>query len=80
VAGWQAAIGRSRALLLGIPPATAARLVMIAREHEGDAAAAERAIRASLTRTIDAALTELANTSVDDDEEDVGDGDAGATA
>jgi hypothetical protein len=75
VSGWQAAIGRARALLLGIPPAAAARLVMIVHEHGGDAAAAERAIRRHLTWAIDAALAELANTRVDqfDDEPDAGD-------
>jgi phage terminase Nu1 subunit (DNA packaging protein) len=66
MAGWQAAIGRSRALLLGIPTSAAARLVLLAREHEGDAAAAERAIRESLARAIDAALAELASTRLDE--------------
>jgi phage terminase Nu1 subunit (DNA packaging protein) len=69
VAGWQAAIGRCRALLLGIPPASAPHLVLIARQHE-DATAAERAMREHLTRQIDAALTELANTSLDEDDDD----------
>jgi phage terminase Nu1 subunit (DNA packaging protein) len=66
VAGWQAAIGRSLALLLGLPPPAAARLVLLVREHENDAAAAERAIRESLTRAIDAALAELASTHLDE--------------
>ncbi len=71
-------------MLLGIPPSAAAQLVLLAREHEGDAEAVERAIRSSLTRSIDAASTELSNTSLDeddeDDEDDAGDGDAGAPA
>jgi phage terminase Nu1 subunit (DNA packaging protein) len=78
VAGWQAAVGRSRALLLGVPTGAAAQLVLLAREHEGAAERAEEAIRAHLTRAIDAALAELANTSLD--EFDDGDGDAGEEA
>jgi len=66
ISGWQAAIGRSRALLLGIPTALAARLVLSVRGHGDDAEAAERAVREQLIRAIDAALTELANTVVED--------------
>ena len=70
VAGWQDAIGRCRALLLGIPPASSATLVLLARG--GEAECAERAIRAHLTRVIDHALNELADTSLDDLEDEDG--------
>jgi terminase small subunit / prophage DNA-packing protein len=61
VAGWQASIGRARALLLGIPPASSATIVLLARQG-GDAAAAERAVREHLIRSIDSALAELSDT------------------
>ena len=70
VAGWQAAVGRCRALLLGIPPASSATLVLLARG--GEAECAERAVRAHLTRVIDHALNELADTSLDDLEDEDG--------
>jgi hypothetical protein len=72
VAGWQAAIGRARSLLLGIPPASAATVVLLARQGV-DAAAAERAVREHLITSIDSALAELATTSIDGfDDEDSG--------
>src|SRR4051794_22604058 len=75
VAGWQAAIGRARSLLLGIASAAPMTLLMLAKSQEPKDA--ERAIRDDLTRRIDAALNELANTSLDDveaeeDAEEVG--------
>lgn len=69
VAGWQAAVGRARSLLLGIPTAAAARLVVLARKG-GSAASSERAIRDFLREQIDVALGELVNTAVDEDDED----------
>lgn len=71
--GWQAAIGRARALLLRIPYAVAPELRRAA--PQGD-----KAIAAILTREIHDALKELSNTKVDDldDEPESGDrGDAG---
>jgi phage terminase Nu1 subunit (DNA packaging protein) len=66
---WQSAIGRSRALLLGIPPASADRILLEARKHKDDDAAT-RAIRDLLTVAIDAALNELSTLDFDADEED----------
>ncbi len=66
VAGWQLAIGRTRALLLGIPTSAASMIVLLTRKHED----AERAVREHLTSLIDGALNELANTSFEDDEDD----------
>lgn len=66
---WQSAIGRCRALLLGIPTSTAGQIVLLASKH-ADATEAERAIRELLVKLIDGALNELANTSFDDDEAD----------
>jgi phage terminase Nu1 subunit (DNA packaging protein) len=81
VAGWQAAIGRSRALLLGMPVTVAPQLVLLARQHAEDPQALERAAREAMIRSIDAALTELASTALDEFEDDDapeagGDGDA----
>jgi phage terminase Nu1 subunit (DNA packaging protein) len=73
VAGWQAAIGRSRALALGMPITVAPQLVLLARQHGEDAEALERAARDAMTRSLDAALLELSNTKVDDLEDDDGD-------
>src|SRR4051794_18118536 len=57
VAGWQAAVGRARSLLLGIATAAPLALMMLANSREPQDA--ERAIREDLTRRIDAALAEL---------------------
>lgn len=74
IAGWQSAIGRARALLLGIPTASAVQIVVAARQHD-DGSEAERAVRELLVRLIDGALNELVNTDLDDegDETDPGD-------
>jgi phage terminase Nu1 subunit (DNA packaging protein) len=64
VAAWQAAIGRARSLLLGIPPASSATLVLLARRST-DPNAAQRAIHDHLTGLIDGALAELANSTPD---------------
>lgn len=60
--GWQAAIARARSLLLGIPAAAAEEISILARE--GPAAVRER-----LADMIHAALSELANTAVEDVED-----------
>ena len=70
-AGWAQAIGRSRALLLGIPPGVAAEIVVAVRS-EPDDELAERLVRERLTRDIDAALSELADTSAADDDDAAG--------
>ena len=67
VAGWQAAIGRARALLLGIPPAMADTVVLEGRKN-ADPAVAARAVRELLVKAIDSALDELANAEFADDE------------
>lgn len=72
---WQSAIGRSRALLLGIPTSTAAQIVLLARKHD-DAQEAERAIRELLVKLIDGSLNELANLSFDGDDGDDETGDS----
>ena len=64
--GWEAAIGRCRALLLGIPTQAEA-IALLAREHGADAPAA---IAAHLTKQVDTALAELQNTDLDDEEGD----------
>jgi phage terminase Nu1 subunit (DNA packaging protein) len=63
VEGWQAAIGRARSLLLGLPPAAAEELCLLA--GKGPAAVRER-----LADMVHSTLEELANTSVDDTEEE----------
>jgi phage terminase Nu1 subunit (DNA packaging protein) len=72
VAGWQAAIGRSRALMLGMPITVAPQLVLLARQHAEDAEAPERAAREAMTRSLDHALDELVNTMVDEDDDEGG--------
>jgi phage terminase Nu1 subunit (DNA packaging protein) len=62
VEGWQAAIARARSLLLGMPPSAAEELVL-------EAAKGPAAVRERLAEFVHAALTELANTTL----EDVGD-------
>ena len=64
VEGWQAAIARARSLLLGIPPSAAEELVLLS----GDGVAA---VRERLADMIHAALSELANTAVEDVEDAV---------
>ena len=66
VAGWEAAIGRARALLLGIPTSAAPTIVLLTRQHED----AERAVREHLTKLIDGACDELVDTSFDDETDD----------
>ena len=68
-AGWQSAIGRSRALLLGIPPSASERILLAVRAAASDEIAA-RAIRDLLTKLIDASLDELANLDFDADASD----------
>jgi phage terminase Nu1 subunit (DNA packaging protein) len=78
---WMAAIGRCRALLLGVPTSSAGRIVLLARQHEG-AKDAEREVRELLTSLIDGAVAELRNTDFDDtgDDEDDGRGDTPVAA
>ena len=66
VAGWESAIGRCRALLLGIPTSAAATIVLLTRQHED----AERAVREHLVKLIDGACDELTDTRVDAEEPD----------
>jgi hypothetical protein len=54
---------------LGIPPASAERILVAVRAAPSDEAAA-RAIRELLVKLIDSALNELANLSFDDDASD----------
>ena len=63
VEGWQSAIARTKSLLLGLPVALAEELVLLAAQ--GPVAVSER-----LAGAIHSALQELANTSVDDVEEE----------
>lgn len=72
---WQSAIGRSRALLLGIATATPGQIVLLARKH-AEAADAERAVRELLVKLIDGAVNELANLNFDGDDGDDGAGDS----
>jgi phage terminase Nu1 subunit (DNA packaging protein) len=76
--GWQQAVGRARSLLLGIPIAQSVTIVMLAKSREGPDA--ERAVRAALISAIDAALAELANTKLDEDEAGESGSGAGAGA
>jgi phage terminase Nu1 subunit (DNA packaging protein) len=69
VEGWQAAIGRARSLLLGVPPSAADELVALVR-RAGDDRAAERAVRERLAEMIHDSLVELANTAPDEVDED----------
>jgi phage terminase Nu1 subunit (DNA packaging protein) len=69
VEGWQAAIARARSLLLGLPPAAADGLVSLARRASGDEAAVP-AVRERLADLIHGALSELANTTLDDVEQE----------
>ena len=69
VEGWQAAIGRARSLLLGIPPSAADALVALVR-RAGDDRAAEAAVRERLAEMIHDALAELADTSADEVDEE----------
>jgi hypothetical protein len=64
-AGWEAATGRSRALLLGIPTAAAGTLVMTVTSA-ASTQAAELRVHEYLVNVIDAALAELANTTLDE--------------
>jgi phage terminase Nu1 subunit (DNA packaging protein) len=74
---WMSAIGRCRALLLGIPTSSAGRIVLLARQNEG-AKDAEREVRELLTSMIDGAVAELSNTNfneiVEDEDEASSDG------
>jgi terminase small subunit / prophage DNA-packing protein len=65
---WQAAAGRCRAILLGIPNSSAERIVLLARREE-KAEDAARAVRELLTGQIDGALAEMARLEVEDDDE-----------
>jgi phage terminase Nu1 subunit (DNA packaging protein) len=76
--GWQQAIGRARSLLLGIPIAQSRTIVMLAKARE--APDAERAVRSTLVSAIDAALAELANTRLEEDEAGESGSGAGAGA
>ncbi len=59
VEGWQSAIARARSLLLGLPASASEEIVLLAAQ--GPAAVRER-----LAELIHAALTELADTAVED--------------
>jgi phage terminase Nu1 subunit (DNA packaging protein) len=72
VAGWQAAIGRSRALMLGMPISVAPQLVLLASQYGQDSDGLERAAREAMIRALDVALAELQDTTrdvVEDEEE-----------
>lgn len=75
VAGWQAAVGRCRAMFLGMASALAPRHVALAHIHTDNPQLHERLLREGMIKQIDAALAELSNTSVEDveDEEDESD-------
>jgi phage terminase Nu1 subunit (DNA packaging protein) len=64
VAGWQDAVGRARSLLLGLPPACADEVTLLAR------AGGSAKVRDFLADRIHDALTELANTKLDGEEGD----------
>jgi phage terminase Nu1 subunit (DNA packaging protein) len=68
VAGWQAASARMRSLLLGIPTASSATIILLARSREPEEA--ERLVREHLVALIDHALLELSNTQLDDSDEE----------
>lgn len=74
VMGWQAAVGRSRGMMLGIPTSAAPRVVQLVHGFQDRPDAAERAVREHLVVQIDAAMAELQNTSVDEPDEDEEDG------
>jgi phage terminase Nu1 subunit (DNA packaging protein) len=76
---WMAAIGRCRALLLGVPTSSAGRIVLLARQHE-DAKEAERAVRELLINLIDTAVNELRNVTASEDDDEDGSGDATVAA
>ena len=65
---WQAAAGRCRSILLGIPNSSSERIVMIARREE-KAEDAAKAVRTLLTGMIDGALAEMVRLEVPDDED-----------
>lgn len=79
IAGWQAAIGRSRSLLLGIVTAAPAQIVLLCRKHQ-DPEEAARAVRELLLKLIDNALNELANTDIDDKDDEAAAGDERSAA
>ena len=62
VEGWQAAIARTRSLLLGLPAAAAEELALLSAGGPGP-------VRERLTDLMSAALSELANTAVEDVED-----------
>jgi phage terminase Nu1 subunit (DNA packaging protein) len=66
VSAWQAAIGRCRSLVLGVPTGSAATIVLLARSRDAEEATHE--VREHLTKLLDHALNELADLSFDDDE------------
>jgi phage terminase Nu1 subunit (DNA packaging protein) len=76
---WMAAIGRCRALLLGIPTSSAGRIVLLSRQHE-DAKEAECAVRELLINLIDTAVNELRNVTASEDDDEDGSGDATVAA
>jgi phage terminase Nu1 subunit (DNA packaging protein) len=71
VEAWQASISRARSLLLGLPAGMAEQAVMLVR-REPDDTKAVHAVREHLTDEIYAALEELANTNVEDDDDEDG--------
>jgi phage terminase Nu1 subunit (DNA packaging protein) len=69
VLAWSSAIGRARSLLLGVPIAAANVAVMIVRREPDDVRAAA-AVRKHLADEIHAALEELANTDLDNNDDE----------
>lgn len=63
VEGWQAAIGRARSLLLGLPPACADEVCILSSKGP-------TAVREYLADRMHDALVELTNTKVDDDDDE----------
>lgn len=59
--GWQSAIARARSLLLGLPASAAEEIVLLAPEGSG-------AVRERLADFVNAALEEMADTTVADDD------------
>lgn len=74
VTGWQEAIGRARALLLGVPVTAGSELMIMATKHARDAGevAPEFQVEARqlLTSLIDSALNELSDTTIDETDEE----------
>ena len=66
-AGLAAANGRCRSLILGVPTASAATIILLARSRDPEEA--ERLVREHLVALLDHALLELSNVSLDEEDE-----------